>query len=47
MADQNVFTAQLDNVSFTLTRTGNTDAALTVAVTLTQDLELFTPEYLP
>ena len=47
VADQDVFTAQFDNVSFTLTRTGNTDAALTVSVTLTQDLELFTPEYLP
>ena len=47
VADQDVFTAQLDNVSFTLTRTGNTDAALTVSVTLTQDLELFTPEFLP
>ena len=47
VADQDVFTARLDNVSFTLTRTGNTDAALTVSVTLMQDLELFTPEYLP
>ena len=39
-ADQPAFTATLDNVTFTLTRTGDPAAALDVAVALTQDQDL-------
>ena len=39
-ADQPAFTARLDNVTFTLTRTGDAAAALDVAVALTQDQDL-------
>ena len=38
-ADQTAFTAELDAVTFTLTRTGSTAAALTADVVLTQDQE--------
>ena len=43
-ADQEAFTAELDDVTFTLTRTGSTAAALTVAVELTQDKEFLLSE---
>ena len=39
-ADQPAFTAGLDDVTFTLTRTGDPAAALDVAVALTQDQDL-------
>ena len=39
-ADQPAFTAQLDDVTFTLTRTGSTVAARDVAVALTQNRDL-------
>ena len=39
-ADQPAFTAVIDNVTFTLTRTGDPAAALDVAVALTQDQDL-------
>ena len=43
-ADQPAFTGRLDWVTFTLTRTGNTAAALDVAVALTQDRNLLESE---
>ena len=45
-ADHEAFTAQLDRVSFTLTRTKDPAAALDVAVALTQDEDLIGSEYL-
>ena len=45
-ADHEAFTAQLDHVTFTLTRVGRTAAALDVAVALTQDGDLLGSEYL-
>ena len=45
-ADHEAFTAQLDRVTFTLTRVGRTAAALDVAVALTQDGDLIGSEYL-
>ena len=45
-ADHEAFTAQLDLVTFTLTRVGRTAAALDVAVALTQDGDLLGSEYL-
>ena len=46
-ADQPAFTATLDNVTFTLTRTGDAAAALDVAVALTQDQDLLESATLP
>ena len=43
-ADQTAFTADLDAVTFTLTRTGSTAAALTADVLLTQDQEFLQSE---
>ena len=43
-ADQTAFTAELDAVTFTLTRTGSTAAALTADVVLTQDQEFLLSE---
>ena len=43
-ADQPAFIAEIDDVSFTLTRTGSTAAALTVAVALTQGEEFLVDE---
>ena len=43
-ADHEAFTAQLDRVSFTLTRTKDPAAALTVGVALTQDQDLLLSE---
>ena len=45
-ADQTAFTAELDDVTFTLTRTDSTAAALTAAVLLTQDQEFLASEVL-
>ncbi|WP_428097661.1 fibronectin type III domain-containing protein [Candidatus Rariloculus sp.] len=45
-ADQPAFTAKLDDVTFTLTRTGDLAAALDVAVALTQDRPLLNNEHL-
>ena len=45
-ADHEAFTAQLDRVNFTLTRTKDPAAALDVAVALTQDGDLIGSEYL-
>ena len=45
-ADQPAFTAELDDVIFTLIRTGDPAAALDVAVALTQDRDLLKSEYL-
>ena len=45
-ADQPAFTAKLDDVTFTLTRTGDLAAALDVAVALTQDRTLLDSEHL-
>ena len=43
-ADHSAFTAELDDVTFTLTRVGSTAAALTVGVALTQDQDLLLSE---
>ena len=45
-ADQPAFTAELDDVTFTLTRTEDLAAALDVAVALTQDRPLLESEHL-
>ena len=45
-ADQTAFTAELDDVTFTLTRTDSTAAALTADVLLTQDQEFLESEVL-
>ena len=45
-ADQPAFTAKLDDVTFTLTRTADLAAALDVAVALTQDRPLLNNEHL-
>ena len=43
-ADQPAFTAEIDDVTFTLTRTEDPAAALTVGVALTQDQDLLLSE---
>ena len=45
-ADQPAFTAEIDDVTFTLTRVGRTAAALTVGVALTQNQDLLLSESL-